>query len=264
MDRREFMALTAAGLASYALGRRAGDGRDQAPKIQTPKIKIKAIAFDAFPIFDPRPVFALAEELFPGNGMALSDEWRTRQFEYTWLRVVTQRYADFWQVTEDALAFAADKLKLDLSAEKREKLMNGYLNLKTWPDVPPALSALRKSGLRLAFLSNLTQRMLQANIKSAGLSGIFEEIISTDQARTFKPDPRAYQLGVESLGLQRNQILFAAFAGWDAAGARLFGYPTFWVNRSKLPAEKLDAVPDASGGSLLDLVQFLHANTTSE
>jgi 2-haloacid dehalogenase len=260
MNRREFMVVMAAGLASRALGQRSVDaGRDQAPIT-----KIKAIAFDAFPIFDPRPVFTLVEELFPGNGSALSDEWRTRQFEYTWLRVVAQRYADFWQVTEDALVFAANKLKLDLSAEKREKLISAYLNLKAWPDVPPALSALRKSGLRLALLSNFTQHMLQANIKSAGLSGIFEEVISTDQARTFKPDPRAYQLGVESLGLQRNQILFAAFAGWDAAGARLFGYPTFWVNRLKLPAEELDAVPDASGGGLLDLVQFLQTNANSE
>ena len=264
MNRREFMALTAAGLASRALGQHSGNaGRDQTPKIHAPKLKIKAIAFDAFPIFDPRPVFALAEELFPGNGVALSDEWRTRQFEYTWLRVVAQRYADFWQVTEDALVFAADKLKLELSAEKREKLMNGYLNLKAWPEVPPALSALRKSGLRMAFLSNLTQHMLQANIKSAGLSGIFEEAISTDQARTFKPDPRAYQLGIQSLGLQRNEILFVAFAGWDAAGASLFGYPTFWVNRSKLPAEKLDAVPDGSGESLLDLLHFLDTEATS-
>lgn len=260
MNRREFMALAAAaGLASCALGPRSGNrGGDPAPNT-----KIKAIAFDAFPIFDPRPVFALAEDLFPGNGIALSDEWRTRQFEYTWLRVVAQRYADFWQVTEDALVFAANKIKLELSAEKREKLMNGYLNLKTWPNVPLALSALKKSGLRLALLSNLTPHMLQTNIKSAGLTGIFEEIVSTDQARTFKPDPRAYQLGIESLGLQRNQILFAAFAGWDAAGARLFGYPTFWVNRLKLPAEELDAGPDASGGSLLDLVQFLHTNATS-
>jgi 2-haloacid dehalogenase len=259
MNRREFMALTAVGVASRALGPRSGDpGRDQAAKT-----KIKAIAFDAFPIFDPRPVFARAEELFPGNGIALSDEWRTRQFEYTWLRVVAQRYADFWQVTEDALVFAANKLKLDLSAEKREKLMSGYLNLKAWPDVSPAISALRKSGVKLALLSNLTPRMLQANIKSAGLTGIFEEVISTDRARTFKPAPRAYQLGVESLGLQRNQILFAAFAGWDAAGARLFGYPTFWVNRLKVPAEELDAVPDASGGSLLDLVQFLQTSATS-
>ena len=259
MNRRKFMALTAAGLASRALGRRSGNAeRDHAPKM-----KIKAIAFDAFPIFDPRPVFALAEELFPGNGMALSDEWRTRQFEYTWLRVIAQRYADFWQVTEDALVFAADKLKLGLSAEKRERLMSGYLNLKTWPDVPPALSAFRKSGLRLAFLSNLTQHMLQANIKSSGLSGIFEEAISTDQARTFKPDPRAYQLGAQSLGLQRREILFVAFAGWDAAGASLFGYPTFWVNRLKLPAEKLDAVPDASGGSLLDLVHYMDTEANS-
>ena len=89
---------------------------------------------------------------------------------------------------------------------------------------------------------NLTPQMLQANIKSAGLTGIFEEVISTDQARTFKPDPRAYQLGIESLGLQRDQVLFAAFAGWDAAATRLFGYPTFWVNRLKLPAEELGAV----------------------
>ena len=153
MNRREFIALTSTGLASCALGPRSGNvGRDQAPKT-----KIKAIAFDSFPIFDPRPVFALAEELFPGNGIALSDEWRTRQFEYTWLRVVAQRYADFWQVTDDALVFAANKLKLDLSAEKREKLMSGYLNLKAWPDVPPALSALKNSGLRLALLSNFTQ-----------------------------------------------------------------------------------------------------------
>lgn len=259
MKRREFMALAAAGLASCALGPRPENaGRDQGPKT-----KIKAIAFDAFPIFDPRPVFSLAEELFPGNGMALSNEWRTRQFEYTWLRVVAQRYADFWRVTDDALIFATNKLKLDLTAEKREKLMSGYLNLKVWPDVPPALSALKKSGLRLALLSNFTPHMLHANIKSAGLTGIFQKVISTDQARTFKPDPRAYQLGIESLGLQRNQILFAAFAGWDAAGARSFGYPTFWVNRLKLPAEELDAVPDASGGSLLDLAQFLHTNANS-
>jgi 2-haloacid dehalogenase len=253
------MALTAAGLASCALGPRSGDpGRDQVPKT-----KIKAIAFDAFPIFDPRPVFAMAEELFPGNGIALSDEWRTRQFEYTWLRVVAGRYADFWQVTDDALVFAANKLRVDLSAEKREKLMSGYLNLKAWPDVSPAISALKKSGLRLALLSNLTPHMLQANIKSAGISGIFEEVISTDHARTFKPDPRAYQLGIESLGLQRDQVLFAAFAGWDAAGAKLFGYPTFWINRLKLPAEELGAVSDGSGGSLLELVQFLQTNATS-
>jgi 2-haloacid dehalogenase len=146
MNRRELMALSAVGLASCALGSQSRNTSSD----QAPKTKIKAIAFDAFPIFDPRPVFVLAEELFPGNGQALGDEWRTRQFEYTWLRVVAQRYADFWQVTEDALIFAANKLKLNLSAEKREKLMSGYLELKAWPDVSPAISVLKKSGLRLA------------------------------------------------------------------------------------------------------------------
>ena len=99
--------------------------------------------------------------------------------------------------------------------------------------------------------------MLAANIKSAGLDGMFEHVLSTDQARTYKPDPRGYQLAIDALKLKREEILFAAFAGWDAAGAKLFGYPTFWVNRLRLPMEELDAVPDASGDNLSQLVQFL-------
>jgi 2-haloacid dehalogenase len=138
--------------------------------------------------------------------------------------------------------------------------MNAYLKLALWPDVPAALKELKALGLRLAFLSNFTQRMLAANIKNTGLESFFDQILSTDRANTYKPDPRAYQQGVDALGLKREEILFAAFAGWDAAGAKLFGYPTFWVNRLKLPAEELDTPADASGGSLLDLVQFLKTN----
>jgi 2-haloacid dehalogenase len=104
------------------------------------KSRIKAIAFDAFAIFDPRPIFALAEKLFPERGAALSDEWRTRQFEYTWLRVAMNRYADFWQVTQDALEFAADKLHLKLRIAQRDELMNAYLQMQAWPDVLPALT----------------------------------------------------------------------------------------------------------------------------
>jgi 2-haloacid dehalogenase len=253
MNRREFVALTTATLASTLV--RPLSGKLAATEIE--KSKIKAIAFDAFPIFDPRPVAALAEELFPGKGTALSDEWRIRQFEYTWLRVVARHYVDFWHVTEDALVFAANKLKLELAPEKREKLMNAYLTLPAWPDVMPALTTLKKSGVRLALLSNLTARMLATNIKSAGLDGLFEHVLSTDQANTYKPDPRGYQLAIDAFKMKRDEILFAAFAGWDAAGAKLFGYPTFWVNRLKVPVEELGAVPDASGDSLLQLVQFL-------
>jgi 2-haloacid dehalogenase len=193
--------------------------------------------------------------MFPGTG--LSDEWRTRQFEYTWLRVAAHHYADFWQVTAEALAFAANKLRLGLRPDDRGRLMNAYLELKAWPDVRPALESLKTSGLRLVLLSNLTRTMLDANIRSAGLVGMFEQVLSTDGARTYKPDPRAYQLGVDAIKAKREEILFVAFAGWDAAGAKLFGYPTYWVNRQRLPHEEMGVLPDGSGETLVDLVEFL-------
>jgi 2-haloacid dehalogenase len=247
MNRRRFGTLAAASIAAGLLPRIA-----HAEALRQP---IKAIAFDAFPIFDPRPVFALADAMFPGAG--LSVEWRTRQFEYTWLRVAAQRYADFWQVTEESLVFAANRLKLQLGGDSRDQLMHAYLELQIWPDVRSALATLRQHGLRLAVLSNFTPRMLDANIKNAGLEGVFETAISTDRAKTYKPDPRGYQLGPDALKLAREEILFVAFAGWDAAGAKLFGYPTYWVNRLRLPAEELGAMPDATGDGLNDLVSFL-------
>jgi 2-haloacid dehalogenase len=221
------------------------------------KSGIKGIAFDAFPIFDSRPVSALVEKLFPAKGAELARQWRTRQFEYTWLRATAQIYADFWRVTQDALEFAAEELNLTLGREQRDELMNAYLELPLWPDVLPALASLKKSNFRLAFLSNFTPQMLEANIGHTELTGFFERALSTDAAKTYKPDPRAYQLGTRALKLESREILFVAFAGWDAAGAKLFGYPTFWVNRQKLPTEKLDSTPDGSGDSLAQLVQFL-------
>ena len=224
-----------------------------------PRRPLRAVAFDAFPIFDPRPVFGLAETLFPGKGSALSDAWRTRQFEYQWLRALTGRYADFWRTTEDALEFAAELLKVELTPAKRAQLMHAYLELGAWPDVGPALKMLKEEGLRLAFLSNMTEKLLEAGMKNAGLQNAFDEVLSTDKIRSYKPDPRAYRMGVDALRLAREEILFVAFAGWDAAGAKSFGYPTFWVNRLGLPQEKLDLSPDASGRDLTDLVSYIRA-----
>jgi 2-haloacid dehalogenase len=99
--------------------------------------------------------------------------------------------------------------------------------------------------------------MLEENIKTAGLAGFFEQVLSTNQARTYKPNPRAYELGTELLKLERQEILFVAFAGWDAAGAKLFGYPTFWLNRQKVPPEKLGSEPDITGYSMIQVVRFL-------
>jgi 2-haloacid dehalogenase len=252
INRREFLGFTAAaiaaGMSASATSAHAATGS-----------KIQAIAFDAFPILDPRPVFALAEQLFPGKGAELSSAWRTRQFEYQWLRALSGQYADFWQATEDALVFAADSLKLDLTPDKQKELMASYLALKAWPEVPPALASLKSAGLRLAFLSNATPQILDAGIASSGLQGAFELVLSTDRIKTYKPDPHAYQMAIDAFGLGKEEILFVAFAGWDAAGAKSFGYPTFWVNRLNLPVERLGVVPDGIGKDLNDLVRFVNA-----
>ena len=117
--------------------------------------------------------------------------------------------------------------------------------------------SIRRSGVRLTILSNFTPRMLDANIVSAGLHGIFEQVLSTDQVKSYKPDPLAYQIAVDALKIKREEVLFVAFAGWDAAGAKLFGYPTFWMNRQRLPQEEMGVSPDGSGETLRDLVTFL-------
>lgn len=249
-DRREFISIAAKGMSTAMLAALPLRGTDTVENI-------KAIAFDAFPIFSPLPVFELAEQIFPGHGVDLSNIWRTRQFEYQWLRALSDRYADFWQTTEDALLFSANSLKLDLTPAKRTRLMNAYLALRTWPDVQPALKSLSSMGMRMAFLSNATSKILEAGIVNSSLENIFEHVLSTDKQRTYKPHPRAYQMAIDAFGLRKEEVLFVAFAGWDAAGAKSFGYQTFWVNRFNSPAERLGFSPDALGTNLNDLVTFV-------
>ena len=248
-SRRDFVTLAAGGALAAAAGVSA----------EAAKPAIKAIAFDGFPIIDPRPVFAKVEEMFPGKGQELSNAWRTRLFEYTWLRTLGGHYVDFWQVTEESLVYAAKAQRLDLAAGQREQLMQTWLTLKAWPDVAPALQALKAAGIRMAFLANLTNTMLDAVVKNSNLDGFFEPHLSTDGVKVFKPDPRAYRMGVEAFKLAKEEIVFAAFAGWDAAGAKWFGYPTFWVNRANTPVEELGVTPDGTGSGLGDLVKFVLA-----
>jgi 2-haloacid dehalogenase len=249
-SRREFLAAAAAGVATGLVA-------SATATLAATGSKIKAIAFDAFPVLDPRSVFVLAEQLFPGKGAELSNAWRIRQFEYQWLRALSGHYADFWQTTDDGLAYAADWLKLDLTAEKRDKLMGAYLELKAWPDVAVALQSLSGMGMRLAILSNATPGILEAGIRNSHLRNVFEHVLSTDTIRSYKPDPRAYRMAMDAFGLGKEEVLFAAFAGWDAAGAKSFGYPTFWVNRLDLPVERLGVRPDDAGETLDDLVGFV-------
>lgn len=254
LNRRSFLAIGAAGLVT----------RVTAAPVASRSFdwtRIKAVAFDAFPIFDPQPVFRACESAFPGHGTELANAWRSRQFEYQWLRALGGRYEDFWKTTRSALEFAARAVALELTADTRDALMREYLALKAWPEVSQALARLKRSGRQLALLSNATAQILESGIRNSALDGIFNQVISTDRVKSFKPDPRAYQLGADVLGLRKEEILFVAFAGWDVAGAKWFGYPTFWVNRRKAPVEQLDATPDGIGESLNDLTAFLERRT---
>jgi 2-haloacid dehalogenase len=249
-SRRHFLGAAAAVVSATAL--------DAGPlTAQVLSHAIKAVAFDAFAIFDARPVFRLVEEIFPGRGTELSNQWRTRQFEYTWLRNSMRQYTDFWHVTEDALNYAAKQSGVKLNPEQSMRLMSAYLQLKAWPDVAAVVQILQKQGLRLALLTNWTPAMMEACLNGSGLEAMFELQLSTDRVNVFKPDPAAYQMGLDAFHLQKQEIAFVAFGGWDAVGAKAFGYPTYWVNRSSVPAEELGVSADATDQDLSHLPSFI-------
>lgn len=135
--------------------------------------------------------------------------------------------------------------------------MSPYARLTAWPDAKETIRKLKADGYKVVFLSNMTEEMLRSGLKEAGLEEAFDGVYSTGARKTFKPSPHAYQIAVDELGLHREEILFVAFAGWDAAGAKWFGYPTFWVNRAGASQEELDTAPDGTGRDLKALLEFL-------
>jgi 2-haloacid dehalogenase len=202
---------------------------------------IKALAFDAYgTLFDVFSVTSLCEQMFPGNGMPLATMWRTKQLQYTLLRTMMNRYKDFWQVTQDGLVYAAHALKLDLTADKRTRLMDAYMTLAAFPDVKPGLQQLKAMGLRLAVLSNGEPKMLQSAARSAGIADLLDAIISVDEVKVFKPSPRVYELAATRLNTAKNGIGFVTSNNWDAHGAGSAGLTTFWIQRAAAePAEEL-------------------------
>lgn len=262
MSRRNFLEVCSAGLlgsVALACAPRAATGVGVPSEPRKRRAKIEAVCFDLFTLFDPRSVVAVAERHVPHAASELCAEWRSRQFQYSWIRTASAQYADFEATTLDALLYAEAARGIVLSGEARRELVGAYSTLTPWPDTRDALAAWQGAGLRLAPLANYTPGMLQRLLANAGLSDFFELQISTHAARTYKPDPRAYALGVEQLRLPREAIVFAAFGGWDAAGAKWFGYPTFWVNRLGVTEEQLAPGADATGPTLAELDAFIQA-----
>jgi 2-haloacid dehalogenase len=253
MRRHQLLRLLVIGCAIVILLPLRGPAAAQAAA--TPRFK--AVAFDYFVLFNPDSIVESAERAFPGHGRELTNLWRTRQFEYGWLRSITNRYADFFAVTQDALVYAANALRLELTPERRQMLLDTYLHLEPWPDTQAALTKLKTAGVRVITIANFSPKMLRENADHAGLTSLFDDLISTDLNHSYKPDPRAYALGPEKLGLSREEVVFAAFGGWDAAGARSFGFPTVWVNRFDLPLEELGVRPDRTSPDLAGLLDFV-------
>ena len=213
---------------------------------------IQALAFDAYgTLFDVHSVISTCNELFPEKGPALSQLWRAKQLEYTWLRSLMGRYEDFWQVTESALIFACRHLNLPCPPATRQKLMDAYLHLDPFPEVRQALQSL--SSYKLAILSNGSPRMLAAVAESTGLKGVFADVISVDEVKIFKPSPRVYELASHHLKLPQDAIGFISSNFWDIAGAKSFGLWTCWINRAKASEEELGFRPNAIIGSLAEL-----------
>ncbi len=222
---------------------------------------IRAIAFDAYgTLFDVYSVGALAEQCFPGTGAELAALWRERQIEYTRIRTLSGRYRPFWELTEDALLFSARKLALDLTEERRKRLMSQYACLSAFPENLGALKELKGLGLPLAILSNGTPDMLDIAVKSAGMTGLFDHILSVDAVKKYKTAPEAYQLGPDAFKLPKREILFVSSNCWDACAATWFGYTTYWINRSRQPLEELGITPTAQGSRLTDVVAFVKSS----
>jgi 2-haloacid dehalogenase len=215
-------------------------------------VRPAALVFDAYgTLFDVHSVVALCEALWPGRGAQLSQLWRTKQLEYTWLRSLMGRYEDFARVTEAGLRYACAALQLPCDDAKCARLLQAYLSLATFPEVTDTLRKLR--GIKLAILSNGAPAMLRDVVSNSGLGGLIPDVLSVDELQIYKPAPQVYQLAVDRLGAPAQAIGFVSSNGWDAAGAKSFGFRTFWVNRAGAPRDGLGFAPDHELGSLAEL-----------
>ena len=200
---------------------------------------IRACVFDAYgTLFDVHSAVGRLKAQIGPQADQLSQLWRTKQLEYTWLRALMGRHADFWQVTGEALDYALERLQVD-PARIREPLMQAYLALEAYPEVPDMLGRLRRAGLKTAILSNGEPRMLAAGAGSAGIDGLLDAILSVEEAGVYKPHPSVYQLAVDRLGVGAREIAFQSSNAWDVNGAASFGLRPVWINRLAAPAERL-------------------------
>jgi 2-haloacid dehalogenase len=212
-----------------------------------------ALVFDAYgTLYDVHSVAQRCEGFFPGAGQRLSQLWRAKQLEYTWLRSLMRRYAPFSTVTREALAYSCQALSLELEVTQMEALMAEYNMLAPFPEVGQAFEKLK---VRKAILSNGSPDMLEPLVQHSGLA--LEAVLSVDEVKVYKPAPEVYELAVRRLGVPKERIGFVSSNCWDALGARSFGFQVFWINRSGAPLDRLGFQPERVVTSLSALSEVL-------
>ena len=200
---------------------------------------LRAAVFDAYgTLLDVHAAMAAHADKLPPDWERISQEWRQKQLEYTWVRSLTgpAHHRDFWQVTQEALAFVAARHRVGDPAT-RAALLDAYRRLPAYKDAAPVLRRLRERGIRTSILSNGDPGMLGDGVRAAGLDGLLDAVLSAEEVGVFKPDPRVYQLAVERLGVPAGETLFVSSNAWDAQGAAAFGFQVAWCNRTQGPDE---------------------------
>ncbi len=211
---------------------------------------IRSIVFDAYgTLYNVQSVERVIDAAFPGHGEFITQLWRLKQLEYTWLRSMMGQYADFWQITRESLAFSLEALGLQADAALLDSIAEEYNTLDLYPDARTALEAL--SGYDLAIFSNGSPSMLDALVRNSGMERLIPTVISVDAKRVFKPDPRSYELVQAALGVPPQDVLFVSSNGFDVSGAKSVGFSVARierVTRDALRSELTRAAPIGPAG----------------
>ena len=220
---------------------------------------VKHAVFDAYgTLFDVHSAAAQHQKKLGDKAQAVSTMWRTKQLEYTWLRSLMQRYVNFSQVTRDALDYALESHGI-ADESLRQDLLNAYQQLSCYPEVPETLQKLKQQGLGTAILSNGSFEMLEAGVRNSGLKELLDGVFSVETIRIFKPDPQVYQLAVDQLGCDPQEILFFSSNAWDVSGSATFGFQAVWVNRFGQAPERLPGNPVLEIKSLDVVLKYFSA-----
>jgi len=193
---------------------------------------------------------------FPNHSVKVSNSWRIKQLEYSWLRNIMHEYIDFWQITKDALDFALEENQIK-NEKLRQRLLDVYWNLSAYPEAHDVLTTLKANNIQTGILSNGSNQMLNSAVVSANLENYLDKIISIDGIEIYKPDQKVYQMVIDQFNCKIEEVLFISSNGWDIAGASKFGFTTLWVNRNLIPKDRLTFMPNKITNNLSTIPNIL-------